>query len=134
VIDVSVPNGVGERPFATEFEEEWYQDGLIERRPRTVVVWARSPQEAGEKSGLVFETFREATDAELDVWLEKTDDPLTARELRALLGMVMRAQRAVGRKRLKARERGRIDSDQKLARRYAALQRKLELMTQEEAA
>lgn len=123
-----------DRPFATQFEEEWYQDGLIERRPRTVVVWASSPEEAGEKSGLVFETFHEATNAELDAWLEKTDDPLTLREVRALLGLVARAQRAVGRKRVKARERGRIDSDQKLARRYAALQRKLELMGQEEAA
>jgi hypothetical protein len=117
-----------EKPWAAVYVEEWPVDGVMRRKQRLVVVYAPSAAEAAEASGMVLEQFHEATDDELDEWQEAADEPLSPREVRTLIGMVTRAQRGIGSKRRKSARRHRHDNDRPLARRYALLLRKLELM------
>lgn len=76
---------------------------------RLVVVEADTVLEAQTATGLVFEGFHPATDAELDEWNAIVDDPLEAHDVETVLRMLRRRTREAGRKRLQHRRRGRTD-------------------------
>lgn len=127
-----------ETAWACRYEVEWGEDGVLVTRQHLVVVWAVDPDDAREKSGLVFEPFHEATDEEMDEWELIVDDPLDERELEQLATMVAKQSRHVGRRRLKNRQRGRTsgmrlerDGDRKWAGHLAVLFGKIEARAKE---
>lgn len=90
--------------FAARFREEWISGDEVRERDCLVVVDAESPAHAQMVSGLTYETFVPATERDLDEWDDIVDQPLARREVEAVLSMVRKAQRQVGKRRLRDRE------------------------------
>ena len=80
------------RPYATVLAEEY--DGREVQR--LVVVEALSAADARSRSGLVQEKFHLATEEEVETWDKMSDRPLTERDAEALIVLVEKELRKLG--------------------------------------
>jgi hypothetical protein len=102
-----------------------------------VVVQAETAGDAMVDSGLIFESFREATEAEAEQWDALTAEPLTEADVESMLSILRVEQRQTGKSRARARTKGRLGlvaRDGYKARKLALLRGKLEVMETDGAA